>query len=262
MNMTVMIYTKEEKEYSDYGDTYSRVSKQVLLITDPVIQAKQVFEMVQEIMYEESPREWNDMGYEVMVEPSYAKGCMYQQKLALQVKPLLKAYQLPSDLSCLLPSMPYDNTLQRRLDCFSQSDFGGDAQERAHRELPDHEQALDMMESALSEIVPRYAHTWKMHRDNLMRTYSTTYTIQFIPLDESHFNSEAFDSVNKTNGMLIEERQVREMDEYEAHMKTDAYKKEQKEEAQRKSDLATYMGENGFNSYADNGDGTISTWRE
>ncbi len=260
--MTVMIYTKEEKNYSEYWETYNRVSKQVLLITDPVIQAKQVVEMVQEIMYEESPREWNDMGYEVMVEPSYAKGCMYQQKLALQVKPLLKAYRLPSDLSCLLPSMPHDWDNKRDFTCFSQTEFGGEEQERAHKELPDHEQALDMMESVLSEIVPRFAHTWKMRRDNLMRTHSTDYTIQFIPLDESHFNSEAFDSVNKTDGMLIEASQAREMDEYEAYTKTDAYKEGQKEEAQRKSDLATYMGENGFNSYADNGDGTISTWRE
>ena len=258
--MTVMIYTKEEKNIQRCQSI--RVSKQVLLITDPVIQAKQVFEMVKEIMYEEDHHEWNDMGYEVMVEPSYAKGCMYQQKLALQVKPLLKAYRLPSDLSCLLPSMPYDNELHRRLDCFSQSDFGGHEQERAHRELPDFEKALDMMESALSEIVPRYAHTWKMHRENLMQTHSTNYTIQFIPLDESHFNSEAFDFVNKTNGMLIVEEEDREWEAYLAHRKTDAYKKEQKEEAQRKSDLATYMGENGFNSYADNGDGTISTWRE
>ena len=240
--MPVMIY-KQRRETYDY-DEPADIKRFLFTTTESIAAA--IEELAKEMLHNETPEDWNNMGDEWKVEPRYAEACMTVEVID-KLEPLMRAYHNLQHSFFSMPSKGWYAT-----------DFGGREQKSAHEF---HEPTLARFNKNLEQIK-----TTQVKQGVRFEWYDYSRKKQHIVhiitnMSGDFFTHDKFDAVDKTPYQLLVEEEEAEMERWLKHSKTDEYKQEQAERAQEQRDLATYMGENGMTSYANNGDGTYTTWR-
>ena len=91
--------------------------------------------------------------------------------------------------------------------------------------------------------------------------YYGSITVQVIELPSSFITPSRMGNLNETLNEWRDRRDKEAYAEWEANYDTPEAKAEREAEAQRQRDLATFMGESGYTSFARNDDGTTSVWR-
>ena len=255
--MTVMIYNKKKITIShdeyDYGEW---TEHNRFLFTDSDAMCEQLAELISNMLHSEDGYTWNRSGDEYLVEPSYAEGCMWQSVLeSKEVREVLTMFD--AKFSYELPTIYYDFEKRQGvpIDC---TEFGGKQQKEAQENLPRWRAIIDDLPTLFKQSKIRWRDLhfkWKdcgyyggyRHEVHILTGYT-----------EDAFNPDNFKAVNKTADTYQKEKWAKEEEEYYA---SEQYKKDRQEEAERRAELQTAMGEGGFTSYADNGDGTYSMWR-
>jgi len=240
--MPVMIY-KQKKETYDY-DEAADIKRFLFTTTESIATA--VEELAKEMLHNEAPDDWNNMGDEWKVAPRYAEACMTVDILT-ELDPLMRAYHNLPHYYFGMPTKGWRAT-----------DYGGEQQEYAHKV---HESTLARFNENLE-----YIKTTRVKRDIQFKWYDYSLKKQHIVhiitnMSGDHFTHDKFDAVDKTPNQLRVEEEEAEHKRWLEYSKTDEYKQEQAERAQERRDLATHMGENGYTSFVANDDGTYTTWR-
>jgi len=91
--------------------------------------------------------------------------------------------------------------------------------------------------------------------------YYGSITVQVIELPSSFITPSRMGNLNETLNEWRDRRDKEAYEEWEANYDTPEAKAEREAEAERQRDLATFMGESGYTSFARNDDGTTSVWR-
>ncbi len=268
--MTIMIYTKKEIRYhEEYGES---VTNNRFLFTEKDAICEQVAELIRDRLHAQHPSEWNRSGYDYLVEPTYAKACMWMNILVSEdMKRLLNVFDSKDGILWVeLPSKPkkwinyVDENGKKRTICkdisyMEDTEFGGKEQQDAHEELPHWEVVIDNLPTILKESKLRTVDLhFRWDDTNYYGGYIHDIHIISNGLTISDFNTDKFKAVNKTAYTYQTEKWMKEQEEYYA---SEQYKKDRQEEAERMAELQTAMLEGGYTSYADNGDGTYSMWR-
>jgi len=268
--LTIMIYTKKEIRYhEEYGES---VTNNRFLFTEKDAICEQVAELITDRLHAEEPHRWNRAGDEYLVEPTYAKACMWMNILASKdMKRLLNVFDSKDGILWTdLPSMPSvyaeyvdENGNKKRsiekINCMEDTEFGGKEQQDAHKELPYWEPVIDNLPTILKESKLRTIDAYFRWDDtNHYGGYIHHIHIISNGLTISDFNTDKFKAVNKTIRTYEDEKELEEWERYHA---SEQYKEDRKENARVQSELQTAMLEGGYTSYADNGDGTYSMWR-
>jgi hypothetical protein len=268
--LTIMIYTKKEIRYDE--DYRELVTNNRFLFTEKDAICEQVAELITDRLHAEEPHTWNCAGGEYLVEPTYAKACMWMNILASKdMKRLIHVFDESKDyILGNLPSMPHkwiryvDENGDKQVICHDydsicSTEFGGKEQQDAHKELPYWETVIDNLPTILKESKLRTidAH-FQWNDTDHFGGYIHNIHIISNGLTISDFNTDKFKAVNKTIRTYESEEHEKEWERYRASKQ---YEKDRQEEAERMAELQTAMLEGGYTSYADNGDGTYSMWR-
>lgn len=240
--MPVMIY-KQRRETYDY-DEPADIKRFLFTTTESIAAA--IEELAKEMLHNETPEDWNNMGDEWKVESRYAEACMTVEVID-KLEPLMRVYHNLPHSFFSMPSKGWYAT-----------DFGGREQESAHAF---HEPTLARFNKNLEHIK-----TTQVKQGVRFEWYDYSRKKQHIVhiitnMSGDFFTHDKFDAVDKTPYQLLVEEEEAEMERWLKHSKTDEYKQEQAERAQEQRDLATHMGENGHTSFVANDDGTYTTWR-
>jgi hypothetical protein len=248
--------------------------------------ARQLIELLDNSM--EDPHRWNDMGDEYRVYPSYAEACQWYEFTLETYKKLCKMYSdvpVPRWYGTTFTSKDKDYTYREREDLSINIDdydaecevkeITGSLSHVVKRMSPDGEtvcafeflQAVhnrgdfksyygDVKEFLLTKL-PSYTNAVSFCYDHFGST-----DVQLIRMPSDFFNIPSrIGEVNET----LRDYATRKDDEayarYEAHSNTAEGKAEREAEAERERDLATFMGESGYTSFARNDDGTTTVWR-
>lgn len=251
--MTVMIYNKQKIRYDE---NYNRSPKHNrFLFTDSDAMCEQLAELITNMLHNEDAYTWNCAGDEYVVEPSYAEGCMWQSILeSKEVRKLIEVFD--EKYNWELPSMYWDKNLRDiPITC---TEFGGNEQKEAQKDLPQWKAIIDNLPTLFKQSKVRW-------RDLHFRWNDYDHYGGYIHevhiltgFTEDAFNLDNFKAVNKTADTYEREKRIREE---AAYYSSKQYEKDRQEAAERRANLQTAMGEGGFTSYADNGDGTYSLWR-
>lgn len=251
--MTVMIYNRKKITYN--ADYEKRVTHNRFLFTDDDAMCEQLAELITNMVYNKDAHTWNCAGYEYVVEPSYAEGCVWQSVLeSKEVRKVIEIFDDKYDWE--LPSMYWDKDL--RDIPITSTEFGGKEQRQAQEDLPQWKAIIDNLPTLFKQSSRRWRDLhfqWNEcgHYDGYMHEVHI-----LIGFTEEAFNLDNFKAVNKTADTYEREKWIREEEEYYA---SEQYEKDRQEAAERRAELQTAMGEGGYTSYADNGDGTYSLWR-
>lgn len=240
--MPVMIY-KQRRDTYDY-DEPADIKRFLFTTTESIAAA--IEELVNEMLHNQAPEDWNNNGDEWEVEPRYAEACMTVEMID-KLTPLLNAY----------PNRPY-HYFSMPSKGWCETDFGGKEQEYAHKV---HESTLARFNKNLEHMK-----TTRVKRDIQFKWYDYARNKQHVVhiitnMSGDFFTHDKFDAVDKTPYQLLVEEEEAEFNRWLEYSETDEYKQEQAERAQERRDLATHMGENGYTSFVANDDGTYTTWR-
>jgi len=254
--MTVMIYNKKKiKNFVEDGSQMTTHNR--FLFTDKNVMCEQLAELITNMLHSEDAYSWNHAGDEYLVEPSYAEGCMWQSVLeSKEVRELIDMFR-EGEFYYQWASMHYDWETNQKVPITS-TEFGGRKQKEAQQQLPRWKAMIDDLPTLFKQSSPRWRDLhfkWNdcgyeggyIHEVHILTGYT-----------EDAFNLDNFKAVNKTADTYEKEKWAKEEEEYYA---SEQYKKDRQKEAERRAELQTAMGEGGFTSYADNGDGTYSLWR-
>lgn len=268
--MTIMIYTKKEIRYDeDYGES---VTNNRFLFTEKDAICEQVAELIIDRLHAEEPHRWNNDGDRYLVEPTYAKACMWMNILASEdMKRLLNVFDSKDGILYVeLPSKPTKwityvdengkkEAICKKISYLEDTEFGGKEQQDAHEELPHWEAVIDNLPTILKESKLRTVDLhFRWNDTGHFGGYIHDIHIISNGLTISDFNTDKFKAVNKTIRTYEKEEDEKEWERYCA---SEQYKKDRKEEAEFMAELQTAMLEGGYTSCADNGDGTYSMWR-
>ncbi len=91
--------------------------------------------------------------------------------------------------------------------------------------------------------------------------YYGSITVQVIELPSSFIKPSRMGNLNETLNEWRDRKDKEDHAKWEAEYDTPKAKAEREAEAERQRDLATFMGESGYTSFARNDDGTTSVWR-
>lgn len=291
----MMIYTRTEHSILDYEkapdrvrilhDNWDSINAQIAETLERMIPANLDNDgYVHWDKYE--IEKWNDMGYEWRIEEMYAEGAMMSELVHSDfVQTIKRLYEYPATPRGEMTKGAYyggftneeytalekeshkkfPTTYLHRFTTHDDYEVNEVNQERARK-------AVKMM-FAMCDYLRNGArpphHSWRVGMRH-WKTYESsgalndpTIHFMFTGLsDPAYFNTEMFNGHNITFKDFQRAKHDAEYKAHLAYMETPKGKAEEEARQQAEADLATYMGENGFNSYADNGDGTISTWRE
>ena len=232
--MTIMIYNKKEITYNEDYD--KRVTHNRFLFTN------------------EDAYTWNRSGDEYIVEPSYAEGCMWQSVLeSKEVRKIIEIFDDKYDWE--LPSMNWDENLNDIP--ITSTEFGGYGQRGAQEDLPQWKAIIDNLPTLFKQS-PRRWRDLHFQWNDYDHYGGYIHEVHILTgFTEDAFNPDNFKAINKTAKTYRDEKWAKEEEEYYA---SEQYEKDRQEDARRMSELKTTMYENGFTSYADNGDGTYTVW--
>ena len=251
--MTVMIYNK--KKITNGSSLIWRTTHNRFLFTDSDAMCEQLAELITNMLHNEDAYTWNCAGDEYVVEPSYAEGCMWQSILeSKEVRKLIEVFD--EKYNWELPSMYWDKNL--RDIPITSTEFGGNEQKEAQKDLPQWKAIIDNLPTLFkqSKVKWRDLHFQWNDYDHYGGYIHEVHIL--TGFTEEAFNLDNFKAVNKTADTYRDEKWAKEEEEYYA---SEQYEKDRQEAAERRAELQTAMGEGGFTSYADNGDGTYSLWR-
>ena len=260
--MTTMIYIRKNMidSYDELGPV-AKITRTPTIITDTKVMAQQLSELYDEIValstdwYE--ARQWNDQGDEWLVEPAYAQGCYFLERMKV-FKPLLEAFEIWKDRL----SMPYTRDANGKwnrepVSCWSATQFGGEEQKEAQE---NYEKNSEYVREALTQLrlKPRYpvrAICWE-HTEYHDRDWRVKHSVHIVR------DWTAPDAQEQTYRGKKNADETKEWLAHQAYMKTPEGKAEEEARRQAEADLRTAMGEGGYTSYARNDDGTITMWRD
>jgi hypothetical protein len=256
--MTVMIYNKKKMtiSYDEYEYDYDEWTEHNrFLFTDSDAMCEQLAELITNMIYNEDAYTWNCAGDEYVVEPSYAEGCMWQSVLELpKVREIILMFD--EKYNWELPSMYRDKNL--RDIPITSTEFGGKEQKEAQEELPTWKAIIDDLPTLFKQSKVRW-HDLHFRWNDYNHYGGYMHEVHILTgFTEEAFNLDNFKAVNKTADTYEREKWIREEEEYYA---SEQYEKDRQEEAERRAEFQTAMGEGGFTSFADNGDGTYTVWR-
>lgn len=252
--MPTMIYIHKETidSYDELGPVVKH-TRTPTIITDTGVMARQLSQVYEELVStdEYDVRQWNDHGDEYFVEPAYAQGCYFLERMKA-FQPLLEAFEMWKDRL----SMPYTrdangNWNWEPVSCWSATKFGGEEQAEAQK---NYERNNTYVREALTKLRlnPRYpvrAVCWE-HTEYIDREHRVKHSIHIVR------DWMASDAQERTF------REKKSDDETDAACDEFYNWSEQQARQQTKADLQTAMGEGGYTSYARNDDGTVTMWRD
>jgi len=258
--MTTMAYIRKRMidSYDELGP-HSKITRTPIIITDIDVMARQLSEVYHELVSNDpyEAREWNDHGDEYLVEPSYALGCYFLERMK-ELQPLLEAFGIWKDRL----SMPYtrDKNGQWNLQpvpCWSATDFGGAEQKEAQAKYGKNSTYVrdELIKLGLNPRHPSRAVCWE-HTEYIDRDYRLKHSIHIVR------DWVAPDAQDLTYREKVSADNDAEYKAYLAHTKTPEGKAEEEARQQAEADLQTYMGENGLTSYSRSEDGTVTMWRD
>jgi len=229
------IYTIETKTKRYSHDEYGTwQEKPTLRIFDKADKLGE--EIYQEVIncFDIYDSDYNNLGDEWKVEPSYEMGCRYYDTLrSKEFKELVSAYSI----DCFpLPELNLD-------------DWHNGHQEEAQGLLSDMEDYYNGVMTQIKERLPTSGFTIVVDYYHVGKTY--TYTLKIVDLDNEFFNAPKV-IVNETT-------QDESAREHEAYYNSEQYEIDCKENAERQREINTFMGESGYHNYSDDGE-TIRMW--
>ena len=265
--MVTMIYTRKQMvdSYDELGPV-ANITRTPTIITDTKVMAQQLSELYWELadlthIDDYEVREWNNQGDEWLVEPAYARGCYFLERMKT-FKPLLETFEIWKDRL----SMPYTrdangNWNWEPVPCWSATQFGGEEQKEAQEK---YEKRSAYVREALTKLrleprYPRQAICWE-YTEYIDRDYRVKHSVHIVrdwtaPDAQTQTYRQKRDD-DETDAWIAQQRK------HEEYLKTPEGKAEEEARLQAEADLRTAMGEGGYTSYARNDDGTISMWRD
>lgn len=237
---------------------------------------------------------WNDMGYEWRIEQEYAEGAMMSELLNSEfVQDIKRMYDYPAQAQLTItepsfksfPPEPEELAIhEQAMKTYPSTHLLKEPSALELREFPDtdidkiHETNQERAKKAVKMLFgmcdylrngarPKHmswrsaVRHWKVH-DYRGRTTITQHFVFTGLSDSAYFNTEMFNGHNITYKDYQRAKDDADYKAYLARMKTPEGKAEEEARRQAEADLRTYMGENGLTSYAHNGDGSISVWRD
>ena len=280
----------QQVQWLDYGGRH--VEARAILDTKEDM-ARQLIELLDNSM--EDTRTWNDMGDEWRVEDSYAEGCQWYEFTLNTYKKLSKMYSdvpIPRWWGTNFTSQDSEVAWKDKDDwCINIDDWyaecevneiygrlrqglsaehlDGDAigaqefLQRLHN-LGHFKSYYDEVKEYLPTKLPTYTNAVSFDTSTYGRqSYNhSSIDVQVIRLPSSSFSIPS--RIGEVNETLREHRHRKDTEEcakYLANYDTPEAKAEREEEAERERDLATFMGEGGYTSFARNDDGTTTVWR-
>ena len=281
--MSSMTMLVQQVRYDDYG---SRMVEARAILDTKEDMARQLIELLDNSM--EDPHRWNDIGDESRVEPSYAEACQWYEFTLDTYKKLCKMYSdvpIPRWWATTFTSKDKDHTYMERKDLSINIDdydaecevkeITGSLSHVVKRMSPDGEtvcafeflQAVhnrgdfksyygDVKEFLLTKL-PNYTNTVSFGQSHFC-----SINVQLIRMPSAFFNIPSrIGEVNETLRDYATRKDDEEYARHVAHENTEEGKAEREAEAERERDLATWMGESGYTSFARNDDGTTTVWR-
>jgi len=273
----------QQVRYNDCGSRY--VEARAILDTKEDM-ARQLIELLDNSM--EDPHRWNDMGDESRVEPSYAEACQWYEFTLETYKKLSKMYSdvpIPRWWGTNFTSQDKEVAWKDKDDwCINIDDYDaecevieirGSLSHVVKRMSPDGETvcAFEFLQAVhnkgyfksyygdvkeyLTTKLPIYTNEVSFNYDHFGST-----NVQLIRMPSDFFNIPSrIGEVNETLRDYATRKDDEEYARHVAHENTEEGKAEREAEAERERDLATFMGESGYTSFARNDDGTTTVWR-
>ena len=281
--MSSMTMLVQKVRWTDDGSRY--VEARAILDTKEDM-ARQLIELLDNSM--EDSYTWNDMGDEYRVDSSYAEACQWYEFTLDTYKKLCKMYSdvpIPRWWATTFTSKDKDHTYMERKDLSINIDdydaecevieITGSLSHVVKRMSPDGETvcAFEFLQAVhnkgyfksyygdvkeyLTTKLPSYTNAVSFYYDHFGST-----DVQLIRMPSNFFNIPSrIGEVNETLRDYATRKDDEEYARHVAHENTEEGKAEREEEAERERDLATFMGESGYTSFARNDDGTTTVWR-
>ena len=292
--MSSMTMLVQQVRWLDYGGRH--VEARAILDTKEDM-ARQLIELLDNSMTID-PHSWNGMGNEWRVEDSYAEGCQWYEFTLETYKKLSKMYSnvpMPRWWGTNFTSQDSKVSWAGQDDwCVNIDDW--DAQCEVNKIYGRLRQGLtaEQLEYADGETIGAQEFLQRLHNLGHFKSYydevkeflltklptktnavgfDTSYhsrqsythssiDIQLIRLPSEFFNIPSrIGEVNETLREYSNRKDSEEYAKYLANYDTPEAKAEREAEAQKQRDLATFMGESGYTSFARNDDGTTTVWR-
>lgn len=256
--------------------------------------ARQLIELLDNSMTD--PHTWNDnKGYECQVEDSYAEGCQWYEFTLETYKKLSKMYSnvpIPRWWGTNFTSQDSEVAWKDQDDwCINIDDY--DAECEVNKIYGSLRQGLTA-EQLDGETIGAHEFLQRLHNLGHFKSYygdvkeflltklptktnavgfDTSYhggqsyitssiDVQLIRMPSNFFNIPSrIGEVNETLRDYATRKDDEEYAKYLANYDTPEAKAEREAEAERERDLATFMGESDYTSFARNDDGTTTVWR-
>jgi len=215
----------------EFDEEYDDTETERLLFASPEKLGYDVERIFWELEVNEDTRRWNDYGDEWRVEEHCARACQ-----------LYEAFTDCDNLKTLCMAYGINIEIPERLKHWEQWHHEDMEKTKLHEKT--FEGILDKLRNEIHFRLPKNGFRLKFrHRDN-----STEYKLTVVDL--------ATDFIHAPGVVLDETSNDRANKKWEKYYKSEQYKIDQEEEAQLRSERATYMGENGFSNFSCDGEKT------
>ena len=243
--LAAKVYLHEIKTVSRYwsfGEEVKSVKYERYLFVTPEKLGHNVSRILYSLEVYEDTYHWNYMGDEYKVDPDYARSCQLYSNFAdcVGLSTLLSVYGMQV-------SIPEHSGVPIK-DRLNWEDWHGEGQARTKKYQKLFEGWLEKLEGKIFSMLPSHGFTIRI---DSYPSY-TEHTLKVINL--------ATDFLHAPGVVLDEHSGERAAREYEAYYNSEQYEIDRQEEIERRNEIATYMGENGFSSFATNEDGSVSFW--